>query len=114
MQPGDVVLATSGTVGDALWEKSSLEGVLAAPVSDTAHADDRRAFAVRGLARLGKLAGAPLARATNDPAPVVRLHLMKTLAAMPGWDAARGNLVRAKLADSDPFVRRAISLPASR
>ena len=30
VQPGDVVLATSGTVGDALWEKSSLEGVLAA------------------------------------------------------------------------------------
>jgi putative heme-binding domain-containing protein len=32
---------------------------------------------------------------------------MKTLAAMPGWDAARGDLVRAKLADADPFVRRA-------
>ena len=101
------VARAASAEGDRDGVAALLEGVLAAPVSDTAHADDRRAFAVRGLARLGKLAGAPLARATNDPAPVVRLHLMKTLAAMPGWDAARGNLVRAKLADSDPFVRRA-------
>lgn len=30
IRAGDLVVATSGTVGDALWEKSSLEGVLAA------------------------------------------------------------------------------------
>ena len=30
IREGDVVLATSGTIGDTLWEKSSLEGVLAA------------------------------------------------------------------------------------
>ena len=30
VREGDVVVATSGTIGDALWEKSSLEGVLAA------------------------------------------------------------------------------------
>jgi putative heme-binding domain-containing protein len=104
----DTAVARAASAGgDRDGVAALFEGVLAAPVSDAAHADDRRAFAVRGLARLGKLAGDPLTRATNDPAPVVRVHLMKTLAAMPGWDAARGDLVRAKLADADPFVRRA-------
>jgi glucose/arabinose dehydrogenase len=88
--------------GDRDGVAALFEGVLAAPVSDAAHADDRRAFAVRGLARLGRLTGTPLARATNDPAPVVRVHLMKTLAAMPGWDAARGG---ASGAGVDPAAR---------
>jgi putative heme-binding domain-containing protein len=104
----DTLIARAASPGsDRDGVASLFEGVLAAPVSGAAHADDRRAFAVRGLARLGRLGGDSLARATNDPAPVVRVHLMKTLAAMPGWDAARGDLVRAKLADADPFVRRA-------
>ena len=30
VRPGDVVVATSGTIGDQMWEKSTLEGVLAA------------------------------------------------------------------------------------
>jgi putative heme-binding domain-containing protein len=84
------------------------EGVLAAtPAIDAPHGDDRRALAVRGLARLGRLSGDSLERAAKDPAAVVRVHLVKALAAMPGWDAARGDLVRSKLADADPFVRRA-------
>jgi putative heme-binding domain-containing protein len=90
-----------------------LEAVItAAPAPDAAqagHADDRRALAVWGLARLGRLGGDSLTRATKDPSPVVRVHLVKALAAMPGWDAARGDLVRATLADTDPFVRRAAS-----
>lgn len=91
-----------------------LEAMLtASPAPDAAiighapHAEDRRAFAVWGLARLGRLGGDSLTRATQDPSPVVRVHLVKALAAMPGWDATRGDLVRATLADADPFVRRA-------
>jgi len=104
----DTLIARAGSAGrDRDGVAAVLEGVIATPVSAAAHADDRRAFAVRGLARLGKLAGGLLVRATNDPSPLVRVHLMKTLAAMPGWDTARGDLVRAKLADIDPFVRRA-------
>jgi putative heme-binding domain-containing protein len=104
----DTLIARAGSAGrDRDGVAAVLEGVVATPVSAAAHADDRRAFAVRGLARLGKLAGGPLVRATNDPSQVVRVHLVKTLASMPGWDTARGDLVRAKLADSDPFVRRA-------
>ncbi|MFM9196806.1 MAG: HEAT repeat domain-containing protein, partial [Planctomycetia bacterium] len=56
---------------------------------------------------MGRLSGNSLARATEDPADVVRVHLVKALAAMPGWDAARGVLVYSMLADTDPFVRRA-------
>jgi putative heme-binding domain-containing protein len=105
----DTLIARAASAGgDRDGVAALFEGVIAAsPALHAAHADDRRAFAVRGLARLGSLAGDSLARATNDPAPVVRVHLMKTLATMPGWDAARGDLVRVKLLDSDPFVRRA-------
>lgn len=100
--------------GDRSGIATLLEAALAAPpASDTSdaahaiHAADRRALATWGLARLGKLDGEPLERATMDPARVVRVHLMKALAEMPGWNTARGDLVRAKLADADPFVRRA-------
>jgi putative heme-binding domain-containing protein len=71
------------------------------------HADDQRALALWGLARLGRLDAPSLERIAKDPSPVVRVHLVKALAAMPGWDAARGDLVRSRLADADPFVRRA-------
>jgi putative heme-binding domain-containing protein len=94
--------------GDRDGVASLLEGVVASsPAPDAVHADDRRGLAVWGLARLGRLTGEPLARATNDPSLVVRVQLVKALAAMPGWDVARGDLVRAKLTDPDPFVRRA-------
>ena len=94
--------------GDRDGVASLLEGVVASsPAPDDVHADDRRGLAVWGLARLGRLAGESLARATHDPSPVVRVQLVKALAAMPGWEMARGDLVRAKLADPNPFVRRA-------
>ena len=103
----DTLLArAASTQGDGV--ATALQRALAASSgSGEPHADDRRALAVRGLARCARLTGDSLARATNDPSPVVRVHLVKALAAMPGWDAARGDLVRAKLADTDPFVRRA-------
>jgi putative heme-binding domain-containing protein len=92
--------------GDGL--ASLLERVLtAAPADAGPHADDQRAFALWGLARLGRLDEASLDRIAHDPSPVVRVHLVKMLAAMPGWDVARGDLVRSRLADADPFVRRA-------
>jgi putative heme-binding domain-containing protein len=105
----DTLLARAALLGgDSDGITTRLEGVVTASKDgDAGHADDRRALAVRGLARLGRLTGDSLARAAVDPAPVVRVHLVKALAAMPDWDAARGDLVRAKLADSDAFVRRA-------
>jgi len=89
---------------------SLLEGLLAGASPDaaaTAHADDRRGLAVRGLAALGLLGVDTLTRAMSDPSPVVRVHLVHAIAAMPGWDEARAERVREMLADADPFVRRA-------
>lgn len=105
----DTLLArASAPGGDRDGIAALLERVIAAsPAPAAASIDERRALAVWGLARLGRLSGDTLARAASDPASVVRVHLVKALAATPGWDAAGGDFVRAKLADSDPFVRRA-------
>jgi putative heme-binding domain-containing protein len=103
--PGATAAAASSGTGEIA---TLLEGVLAASADPAvSHAADRRALAVWGLSRLARLGGESLTRATKDPSPVVRVHLMKTLAAMPGWDAARGDVVRTALTDTDPFVRRA-------
>jgi len=84
---------------------SLLKRSLESPVTDEgAH---QRALAVHGLARLEQLDGGTAARLANDPSRLVRVHLVQALAAMPGWDTGRGDLVHARLDDSDPFVRRA-------
>jgi putative heme-binding domain-containing protein len=72
-----------------------------------AGATDRKAMALRALARLGRLDAPTIAWASDASAAVVRVHLVKALAGMPDWDAARGDFFRAKLLDSDPTVRRA-------
>ena len=69
--------------------------------------DVARSLAIRGLGLLGVLDGPTAARVAEDPAAIVRVHLVRALDASPGWDAARGEMVRARLADTDPFVRRA-------
>ena len=90
-----------------LTASPALDAAIVGHASHASHAADRRALAIWGLARLGRLSGDSLTRAMKDPSPVVRVSVVKTLAAMPGWDAARGDLVCASLADADPFVRRA-------
>jgi len=106
--PGATAAAASSGTGEIA---TLLEAVLTAShaphASNVGHAADRRALAVWGLARLGRLSGDSLTRAMKDPSPVVRVSVVKALAAMPGWDGTRGDLVCASLADADPFVRRA-------
>ncbi|HEV3343443.1 MAG TPA: HEAT repeat domain-containing protein [Pirellulales bacterium] len=48
-------------------------------------------------------------RLADDPCAIVRVHLVKALAERPTWPEESGlvDLVRAKLPDDDPFVRRA-------
>lgn len=41
-----------------------------------------------------------------DQSRLVRVHLVKALNALPGWDEPRAVIVRRRLADADPFVRR--------
>ena len=69
--------------------------------------EHRRARSLHALALLGKLDDATISTALADDSREVRVHLVKALDALPGWDAARAELVRARLADADPFVRRA-------
>ena len=85
---------------------SLLVAVLAGQSTDDASAH-RRAVAVQALGRQGRLDTATASRVSRDPARLVRVHLVKTIAAMPDWDATHGDLVREALADGDPFVRRA-------
>ena len=48
-------------------------------------------------------------RLANDPARMVRVHLVKSVAEREDWNASPEmfTLARAKLKDADPFVRRA-------
>lgn len=58
----------------------------------------------------GGLTPAEIERLANDPSRLVRVHTVKALAERTDWAAASPNLyelTRQKLADSDPFVRRA-------
>lgn len=58
----------------------------------------------------GGLSGDQIERLAGDPAPIVRVHLIKALAERPDWTTGRidlAALVRGKLSDSDAFVRRA-------
>ena len=77
IRAGDVVLATSGTLGDKLWEKSTLEGVLAAistrlALSPTvtlrlSRDDAARAVGVRAACDRARRAGAALLHRTYLP-----------------------------------------------
>jgi putative heme-binding domain-containing protein len=47
-------------------------------------------------------------RLADDPSPLVRVHLIKALAERADWtEGSLHELVRARLIDADPFVRRA-------
>ncbi len=43
----------------------------------------------------------------GDPSPLVRVHLVQALGATAAWQAWHFELVRGRLGDADPFVRRA-------
>jgi putative membrane-bound dehydrogenase-like protein len=69
--------------------------------------EHRRARAVRVLAACGLLDAAALEAAAGDESRLVRVHLVKAVENLPGRDPAHERLLRGRLADTDPFVRRA-------
>jgi putative membrane-bound dehydrogenase-like protein len=77
--------------------------VLRAPATG-AH---RRARSLRALGLLGQLDEATITAAAADDARLVRVHLVAAVEALTGRDPAHDRLLRAGLADPDPFVRRA-------
>ena len=92
--------------GDPQTIQRLREALLASDQNDHAGALGRSA-AVQTLARLDRLDSHLAARLVHDPAPVPRVHLVKALGDLPGWNSTRADLVRGRLADQDPFVRRA-------
>ena len=68
-----------------------------------------RSLATWLTARLGGLDPATARAISGDAAALVRVHLVKALDGVPGWDADRVSLVSGKLLshDADPFVHRA-------
>jgi putative heme-binding domain-containing protein len=84
-----------------------LRAALAAPGNDESTAR-RKAHALWLVERSGErvLEEALVERLAADPARLVRVHLMKALAERHDWPPAIFQLVRGKLGDSDPFVRR--------
>ncbi|HUY92228.1 MAG TPA: HEAT repeat domain-containing protein [Pirellulales bacterium] len=80
---------------------------------DTSEADAwRRAHGLWIVERTAKggLSEDQIERLADDPARIVRVHLIKALAERPEWTTGKldlAALVRDKLSDSDAFVRRA-------
>ncbi len=52
------------------------------------------------------------ARLADDPATIVRVHLVQALGETPAWQPWHYDLVRGRLSDTDPFVRRAAATVA--
>ncbi len=70
----------------------------------------QRAHGLWVLARLDALDDELVRRLADDEDRLVRVHLVKAMAERADWDATEvplGELVRKKLFDADPFVRRA-------
>ncbi|WP_372721614.1 c-type cytochrome [Novipirellula sp.] len=66
-----------------------------------------RAHGLWVLERTKTLDDETLKRLANDPAAIVRTHLMKMLAERMDWTATESSLARNALQDSDAFVQRA-------
>src|SRR5207248_6930007 len=66
----------------------------------------QRAHGLWVLEHHGKLEEAPVRKLAADGDRTVRVHLLKALAERAGW-TFEGALVREKLKDEDPYVRRA-------
>lgn len=67
----------------------------------------QRAHGLWVLERLGALDDDLVARLSKDFDRAVRTHLGKALAERPAWSSTETEIVRARLNDADPFVRRA-------
>jgi putative heme-binding domain-containing protein len=70
----------------------------------------QRAHGLWVLQRLGALDDTLVTRLAADPDRLVRVHLVKAIAERPDWEAEKldmAKLIREKLNDPDPFVRRA-------
>jgi hypothetical protein len=92
---------------EQLVERGRTDATVVGTLQRRSDSEHRRARALRALALLDRLEPAAIAAAVADESRLVRVHLVKALEALPGWDESRAALVRGRLTDADPFVRRA-------
>jgi len=92
---------------EQLVHRGSADASVPALLRDPAVSEQRRALALRGLARLGRLTGADVAAASVDPSRLVRVHLVKAVESATGEADLRRDHLLSSLGDDDPFVRRA-------
>ncbi len=86
-------------------------GPLTKVMNDAKSSPWQRAHGLWVLQRLGALSDELVEKLAGDPDRLVRVHLVQALAERPDWNKETlytAALVRAKLEDPDPFVRRAV------
>ena len=108
------VLATNALIDRFAKEapalvRQVLDGPTHAPSKATKLLDRaaQRAHALWVLQRTDKIDEALAKRMAGEPDAIIRVHLTQALAATPAWQPWQFDLVRACLADADPFVQRA-------
>ena len=92
---------------EQLVERGRTDATVMVTLKQRSDSEHRRARALRALALLDSLDPAAIAAAAADESRLVRVHLVKAVEALSDWDEPRAVIVRARLADADPFVRRA-------
>jgi len=92
---------------DQLVARGRTDPAVVAALRDANAGPHRRARSLRALGLLGRIDDATLAAAAAHDSRLVRVHAVKTMEALPGREPAHDRLLRERLADADPFVRRA-------
>jgi putative heme-binding domain-containing protein len=87
--------------------KANIEQPLSTDAAVAAGQAAGRAQGLWLLWRLGQLDESLIQKLSQDPSPLVRVHLVRALGETATWSPAIAELVRAKLKDADPFVQRA-------
>ncbi len=94
---------------DQLVERGRTDPAIAATLRGPAAGEHRRARSLLALGLLGKLDEATIGAAAVDDSRLVRVHLVKAIEALPGSGPSHDRLLRERLTDADPFVRRAVA-----
>lgn len=92
---------------DQLVARGRTDPGIAATLRVPAGGEHRRARSLLALGLLGQLDEAAISTAAGDPSRLVRVQLVKTVEALSDYGPSHGRLLRERLTDADPFVRRA-------
>ena len=92
---------------DQLVERGRTDPSVVATLRGPAGGVHRRARSLLALGLLGQLDEAAISAAAGDPSRLVRVQLIKAVEALSDFALSHERLLRERLTDVDPFVRRA-------